>query len=93
MRLDEIHQLSDGDETLEDIFHDMYDDLSVQTLIGDIVRALRRQFPWDHIKQNIEHFEDEAQTELTPLERKALFHVFETPKLRARYLGKRIKIR
>jgi len=67
----------DNVDDMHDLYGDMYDDLSVQTLIGDIRQALKTGVSWDYIEANIEDYEEEAQTELTSEEREALFFVLQ----------------
>ena len=62
-------------EYAHDIYNDMIDDLSVQTLVMDIKQAMKLGMSLNEVKVNIESFEDNADTELTDEEREALFVV------------------
>jgi len=56
-----------------DVWDDMMDDLSVQTLLQDILRANKKGMSLEDIDDNFKKFEKEAGVELTQEERDALF--------------------
>lgn len=60
-----------------DIYDDMMDDLSVQTLVQDINALRKKGLSWKKIEANYDEIEKEAQTELTAEEKEALFFVLK----------------
>ena len=71
----------------DDIFDDLLDDLSVQTLMGDIAQAVNDGTPWAQIAKNKHKYEDAAQTDVTNDEWNVIIRVLKAGGRYAKMVG------
>ena len=71
----------------DDIFDDLLDDLSVQTLMGDIAQAVNDGTPWNQIAKNKHKYEDAAQTDVSNDEWNVIIRVLKAGGRYAKMVG------
>ncbi len=71
----------------DDIFDDLLDDLSVQTLMGDVAQAVNDGTPWADIAKNKHKYEDAAQTDVTSDEWNTIIRVLKAGGRYAKMVG------